>query len=147
MLVALDRSDQLAQSLFRLTGALLQTTEEFLVLAFHEKKIVVGKAGVFLFEFAGEFVPGAFEGEFGHKGLLNGSCVWFLADPGRMILPIRASILDEYPGSSMIPPIPPLCRRDSRELSANVLLRAVAPRMPWQRQVARSDAGESMPYF
>ena len=81
--VGLDGPDLFAQSLFRLAGALLQTTEEFLILAFREKEIVVGEVGVFLFQFAGDFVPGAFEGEFSHSGLVDVGCVWFLAGSGK----------------------------------------------------------------
>ena len=62
----LNFADLFAQRFFRLARALLQPSEEFLLLALCKKKIVVGQAGVFLFQLAGDFVPSAFEGEFGY---------------------------------------------------------------------------------
>jgi hypothetical protein len=49
--------DFLAQLLPRPAGTLLQAPEQLIFLAFDESEIVIGQIGVFLFQFAFDFVP------------------------------------------------------------------------------------------
>ena len=85
----LDGFDLFAQGLLRLAGALLQPSEEFFLLALREKEIVVGEAGVFLLQLAGDFVPSAFEGEFGH---------------GVMLLSVKGREAEGFPPMPLEPP-------------------------------------------
>ena len=53
--------------LFRPSHFLLQAAQQFLILAFGEREIVVGQVAVFLLQLAFDFVPSAFEFEFSHS--------------------------------------------------------------------------------
>jgi len=50
------------------------SAREFLVFAFHEKKVVVGSVRVFLSQLSGDFMPGAYEGQFRPNGLVDVGC-------------------------------------------------------------------------
>ena len=58
--------DRVTNCLLGLTGLFLKTAEEFVLLAFFEKEIVIGEIGILLLQLALGFVPSAFHFEFGH---------------------------------------------------------------------------------
>ena len=58
LLQAFDFSSQV---FLRFTELLLKPTQEFIVLSFRKRKVVISQLRVFLFEFAFYFVPAAFQ--------------------------------------------------------------------------------------
>ena len=63
----LERPDFVPDFLLGAPELFLQPPEQFIILAFGKGEIVVGQVGILLLELAFDFVPGAFDFEFGHS--------------------------------------------------------------------------------
>ena len=72
--IGLEICDEVADAFFRFAGARLDATDDFVFFAFLEKKIVVRELCPFLFRFAFDFVPAAFEFELCHSVVLLDCC-------------------------------------------------------------------------
>ena len=59
-------TNEVANIFFAVTGALLDAADNFVFLAFFEKKVVVCQLSILLLQATFDLVPGTFDGELGH---------------------------------------------------------------------------------